>query len=97
MEQDNSIWTMSDVNAYHEAGTCGDMQLVLLSNVCLVSSTMVQNPDPHCAPQRFPSDGGIMGDYKPNVTIRDTVNSSNALTLMRQHNGSFAINHLTVE
>ena len=52
VEQDNSIWTMSDVNAYHEAGTDGNMQLTLLSNGHLMSSTMIQNPDPHYAPRR---------------------------------------------
>ena len=50
VERDESIWMTSDVNAYHEAGTCGDMQLTLLSNGRLVLSTMIQNPDPHYVP-----------------------------------------------
>ena len=97
MEQEVSIWTTSDVNAYHEARARGDLQLHLLNNGRLASNTMVQNLDPHYAPQRFLPDGGIMGDYEPNVTIRDTVNPSNALTLLPRVNGSFAINYLTVE
>ena len=58
---------------------------------------MLQNPDPHYTQQCFPPDGGTMGDYKPNVTIRDTVNPSNALTLLPQDDDSFNIIHFTVE
>ena len=95
--RDDSIWTTSDVNAYHEASTYGDMQLTLLSNGRLVSSTMMQNPDPHYAPQRLPPDEGIMGDYKLNVTIRDTVTPSSVLALVPRDDGSFNTTHLTVE
>ena len=58
---------------------------------------MLQNPDPHYALQSLPSDGGIMGDYVPNVTIRDIFDPSNALMLLPRDDNSFAINHLTVE
>ena len=97
MERDDSIWTTSDISAYHKACTCGDMQLTLLSNGRLVSSTMLQNPDPHCTPQSLPPDGGIMGDYKPNVTIRDTFDTSNVVMLLSQGDGSFDIDHLLVD
>ena len=97
VEQEDSIWTTSDVNAYHEACACGNLQLTLLENGRLVSSTMLQNPDPHYALRSLSTAGGIMGDYEPNITIRDTFNSSNTLMLLSRDNGSFAINHLTVE
>ena len=96
-EQEVSIWTTSDVNAYHKARARGNLQLHLLNNGRLVSSTVVQNPNPHYVPHRFLSDGGIIGDCELNITISDTVNPPNALMLLPQDNGSFDINHLTVE
>ena len=97
MERDDSIWTTSDVNAYHEACTCGDIQLTFLSNGRLVLGTMLQNPNTHCTPQSLPPDRGIMGDCEPNVTIGDTVNTSNVVMLPPRDDGSFAIDHLSVE
>ena len=41
MERDATIWTTSDINAYHEAREHGDLQLHFLDNDQLVSSTMV--------------------------------------------------------
>ena len=96
MEQDATIWTTSGINAYHEACKHGDLQLHLLNNSRLVSSTMVQNPDVHYSQRRFPPDGGIMGDCEPNVTICDTVTPSNALALAPRDDGSFDITHFTV-
>ena len=87
----------SDVNAYHKARERGNLQLHLLNNGRLVLSTMVQNPDPYYSPQRFLPDRGLMGDCESNITIRYTVNPSNALTLLPQDDGSFNITHFTVE
>ena len=65
----------SDVNAYHKARERGNLQLHLLDNGRLVSSTMVQNPDLHYSSRRLPPDEGIRRDYEPNVIIHDTVSS----------------------
>ena len=96
MKRDATIWTTSDINAYHEAHGHSNLQLHFLDNGRLVSRTMVHNPDLHYSPRRFPSDGGIMGDCKPNVTIRDTVTPFSALALAPRDNGSFDITHFTV-
>ena len=95
--RDDSIWTTSDVNAYHEASTFGDMHLTLLLNGRPVSSTMMQNPDPHYAPRSLPPDEGIMGDCEPNVWIRDTSDTSNLLMLLPKDDAFFTITHLSVD
>ena len=97
VKRDDSIWTTSDVNAYHKASKNGNMQLTLLSNGRLVLSTMKQSLDPNYAPQCLPFDKCIMGDCEPNVTIGDTVNTSNVVMLPPRDDGSFAIDHLSVE
>ena len=97
VRQDDSIWTTTDVNACHEASTCGDLHLMLLPNGLLVSSTMMQKSDPHYAPHRFPPDGVILGDCEPNVWIRDASNTSHLLMLLPEDDGLFIINHLSVD
>ena len=96
MERDATIWTTSDINAYHKARKHGDLEPHLLDNGRLVSSTMVQNPDLHYSPRRFPPSGDIMGDYEPSVMIHDIVTPSSALALAPRDNGSFDITHFTV-
>ena len=97
VRQDDSIWTTTYVNAYHEVSTCGDLCLMLLPNGRLVSNTMVGNPNPQHAPQNLLPDGAIMGDFKPNVWIREASDTSHLLMLLPEDYGFFTINHLLVE
>ena len=87
--QDNSIWTTTDINAYHEASARGDLRLTLPPSGRLVSRTMVENPDPQYAPRSLPSDNTIMGDLETNMWIRDASNMSHPLMLMPK-NDSFS-------
>ena len=96
VRQDDFIWTTTDVTAYHEASTRGDLYLTLLPNVRLVSSTMVENPDPQYTPYSLPPDDAIMGDFEPNVWIRDASNTSHLLMLVPEDDDFFTINHLSV-
>jgi len=86
-----------DINAYHEASALGDLSLTLLPSGCLVSSTMVENPDQQYTPRSLPPDGTIMGDFEPNVWIRDVSNMSHTLMLRPEDDGFFAIHHLSVK
>ena len=97
VRQDDSILTTIDIIAYHEASAHGDLQLTLLPSGRLVSSTMVENPDPQYTPRSLLPDDTIMGDLKPNVWIRDASNMSHPLMLMPEDNGYFTIHHLSVE
>ena len=97
VRQDDSIWTTTYVNAYHEVSTCGDLCLMLLPNGRLVSNTMVGNPNPQHAPQNLLPDGAIIGDLGPKVWIRDASNTSHLLMLMPEDDGFFPIHHLSVE
>ena len=93
VERDESIWTTSDVNAYHEASENGNMHLTLLPNSRLVSINMTQNPDPDYAPQRLLPNKGIMRDCKPNVRVSDAFDTSTILVLLPQDDGFFNITH----
>ena len=95
--QDNSIWTTTDINAYQRASARGDLRLALLPSGRLVSSNMVENPNPQHAPRSLPPDNAIMGDLEPNVWIRDASNMSHPLMLMPENDGFFTIHHLSVE
>ena len=94
VKRDDSIWTTSDVNAYHKASKNGNMQLTLLSNGRLVLSTMKQSLDPNYAPQCLPFDKCIMGDCEPNVRTRNVFDTSTILILLSQDDGFFNITHL---
>ena len=95
--QDNSIWTTTDINTYHEASARGNLLLMLIPNGRLVMSTMVENPNPQHTPRSLPPDDTIMGDLEPNVWIRDVSNMSHPLMLIPENNGFFTIHHLSVE
>ena len=96
VQRDDSIWTTSDVNAYHKASANGDLHLMLLPNSRLVSSNMTQNTDPDYASQRFlPDEGSIMGDCEPNVKVMDVFDKSTVLVLLPQDIGFFTITHIS--
>jgi hypothetical protein len=44
--QDNSILTSTDINANHKDSAYDNLRLTLLPSGRLVSSTMVENPNP---------------------------------------------------
>ena len=95
--QNDSIWTMIDINAYHEASAHGNLRLTLTPSGRLVLSTMVDNPDLQYTPRSLSPDNTIMGDLEPNVWIRDVSNMSHPLMLMPEDDGFFTIHHLSVE
>ena len=95
VQQDDSIWTTTDVNACHKSSANGDLYLTLLRNGRLVSSTMTQNTNPNYGPRRLLPNEGIMWDCKPNVRVRDTFDTSTVLVLPPQGNSFFNINHLS--
>ena len=95
--QDDSIWTTIDINAYHEASALGVLSLTLLPRGRLVSSTMVENPNPQYTPRSLPTDDTIMGGLEPNAWIRDRSNMSHILMLSPEDDGFFTMHHLSVE
>ena len=93
--QDDSIWTTIDTNAYHEASALGVLSLTLLPRGRLVSSTMVENPNPQHAPRSLPPDDTIMGDLEPNMWTKDVSNTSHILMLTLEDGGFFTVHHLS--
>ena len=85
------------ITAYHEASASGDLRPTLLPSGHLMSSTMVENPEPQYTPRSLPPDDTIMGDLEPNVWIRDASNMSHTLMLRPEDDGFFTIHHLSVE
>jgi hypothetical protein len=85
MPCEESIWTVSDVNAYIEAKRGGDMILPLLPDNRLVSSSGWQ--DHH--PQPLPPCAEFMGDLEPNVRINDENNPHFWMELVPSDEGLF--------
>ena len=67
------------------------------ADVAVKRSPRVKHHDLHYASRRLPPDKGIMGDFKPNVRIRDTSDTLTVLMLLPQDDGFFTITHLLVE
>jgi hypothetical protein len=61
----DSIWTVSDINAYTEAKLDGDLVLHVLSDGHLVSSSMQQNHNLGFTEQHLPSASYFMADLEP--------------------------------
>jgi hypothetical protein len=89
--RDDSIWTVSDINAYTEAKMDSDLILHALSDGHLVSSRMRQNHNPGFAEQHLPSVSDFMSDLEPNVSIRDENNQHLFIDSVPNEYGQFKI------
>jgi hypothetical protein len=95
--RDESIWTVSDINAYTEAKMEGNMVLHVLPYGHLVSSSMQQNHDLGFAEQHLPSISYFSEDLESNVCIRDDSNPHHFIKLVPDDNGQFSIQRFHTE
>ena len=91
VSSNNSIQTVSDINAYTEAKMDGDLVLHILSDGRLVSSSMRQNYNPGFAEQHLTSASSFMADLEPNVSIRDENNQHLFIDFVTNEIGQFSI------
>ena len=89
--RDNSIWTVSDIKTYTEAKMDSNLDLHVLLDGRMVSSSARQNHNPGFVEQHLPSSSSFMADLEPTVSIRIDNNQHMFIDLVTNETGQFSI------